>query len=43
MADLAFVFHWAPRDMDSMSPEEIAIWLAKAKARLRAMTGEDDG
>lgn len=33
MADLAVVFHWAPRDMDPMTLEELARWHAKALAR----------
>jgi hypothetical protein len=33
MADLALVFHWTPRDMDPMTPEELARWWLKAKVR----------
>ena len=24
MADIAAIFHWAPRDMDPMTPEDLA-------------------
>ena len=41
MADIAVVFHWAPRDMDPMTPEELARgW---EKARRRAEPEEEDG
>ncbi|EGJ20126.1 hypothetical protein RSWS8N_18239 [Cereibacter sphaeroides WS8N] len=33
MADIAAVFHWPPQSMDPMSPEELARWWAKARAR----------
>lgn len=42
MADIAVVFHWAPRDMDPMSPEELARWWARARARSGA-EDEDNG
>ena len=33
MADIAAIFHWAPRDMDPMTPEDLAGWWARALAR----------
>lgn len=42
MADIATVFHWAPRDMDPMSPWELADWWARALARI-PQGNEDDG
>lgn len=33
MADIALVFHWPPRDMDPMSPEELTRWWHKARRR----------
>lgn len=42
MADIAVVFHWAPRDMDLMTPEELAGWWARARARAQR-GNEDDG
>ncbi|MDR6642777.1 MULTISPECIES: GpE family phage tail protein [Luteibacter] len=33
MADLAVVFHWAPRDMDSMGPAELMVWHERAVER----------
>jgi hypothetical protein len=33
MADLAFVFGWAPADMDPMEPDELRDWRDRAKAR----------
>jgi hypothetical protein len=33
MADIALVFHWTPRDMDPMTPEELARWWHRARAR----------
>lgn len=33
MADLAIVFHWAPRDMDAMSLPELMAWRERARAR----------
>ncbi|MFY9326425.1 MAG: GpE family phage tail protein [Georgfuchsia sp.] len=33
MADIATVFHWAPRDMDAMSLEELAQWREEARKR----------
>lgn len=33
MADIAAVFHWAPREMDPMSIDELMRWHAKATAR----------
>ena len=41
MADLAVVFHWAPRDMDPMTPEELARWHVKAMARLPQENPDD--
>lgn len=41
MADLAIAFHWAPRDMDPMTLEELARWWVKARARMP--DGEEDG
>lgn len=41
MADIAIAFHWAPRDMDPMTLEELARWWAKARARLS--DGAEDG
>lgn len=34
MADIAAVFHWAPRDMNPMSLEELAGWRRRALARI---------
>ncbi len=33
MADLAIVFHWSPRDMDSMSLDELMEWRERARLR----------
>lgn len=33
MANLAFIFHWTPRDMDPMSLEELMGWHARAIQR----------
>ena len=33
MADIAVVFHWAPRDMDPMCLDELSRWWAKARHR----------
>ncbi|WP_439587672.1 GpE family phage tail protein [Hydrogenophaga sp.] len=33
MADLAMVFHWAPRDMDAMSIAELMDWREQARSR----------
>lgn len=33
MADLAMVFHWAPRDMDAMSLSDLMAWREQARAR----------
>lgn len=37
MADIAFVFHWPPSEMDAMSPEELARWWAHAAERWKAV------
>jgi hypothetical protein len=34
MADLAVVFHWAPRDMADMSLTELMEWRERARARV---------
>jgi|GEM_PF-1076610 len=34
MADLALVFHWAPRDMAPMTLAELAEWREAARQRL---------
>lgn len=34
MADIAAVFHWAPRDMDPMGLDELAGWWRRALARI---------
>jgi hypothetical protein len=39
MADIAVVFHWAPRDMDPMSLEELSRWWDHARCRAQP---EDD-
>lgn len=36
MADLAIVFHWAPRDMDGLGLAELMEW--REHARLRTET-----
>lgn len=33
MADLAIVFHWAPRDMDHMSLSDLMQWRDQARKR----------
>lgn len=33
MADLAIVFHWAPRDMDGMQLAELMTWRDQARKR----------
>lgn len=42
MADIAVVFHWAPRDMDPMSLWDLSDWWARARARA-PQGNEDDG
>lgn len=39
MADLAVVFHWAPRDMADMSLAELMDW--RERARTRAEPDDD--
>jgi hypothetical protein len=41
MADIAVVFHWSPRDMDPMTPVELARWWAKARTRAPQEEGTD--
>lgn len=36
MADLAYLFHWAPADMHGMSLAELAHWQALAIERFKA-------
>lgn len=36
MADLAIVFHWAPRDMDAFSLPELMDWHERARVRSQA-------
>lgn len=36
MADIAFVFHWSPADMDPMDLDELARWWDHAAARWKA-------
>ncbi|MCH7275054.1 MAG: GpE family phage tail protein [Paraburkholderia tropica] len=33
MADIATVFHWAPRDMDGFSLSELMDWRERARIR----------
>lgn len=33
MADLAMVFHWAPRDMNAMDIAELMDWREQARRR----------
>lgn len=33
MADLAMVFHWTPREMDTMSLPELMQWREQARVR----------
>jgi hypothetical protein len=33
MADLAVVFHWAPRDMDQLGLHELMAWRERARLR----------
>ncbi len=33
MADLALVFHWAPRDMDTMTLADLMQWREQARRR----------
>lgn len=40
MADIATVFHWAPRDMDGMSVTELMAW--RERARVRAKPTQED-
>lgn len=42
MADIAAIFHWSPRDMDEMTPWELAGWWKKAAARAPQAEGEED-
>lgn len=39
MADIASVFHWQPTTMDEMTPEDLALWWDKARARYEAQNG----
>jgi len=39
MADIAIAFHWAPRDMDPMSLDELSGWWRRARDRMK---GPDD-
>jgi hypothetical protein len=43
MADIAAVFHWAPRDMDPMTIWELARWWGKARARAPQAEEEENG
>ncbi len=36
MADIAYVFHWRPADMDGMSLDELMDWHQLAIARNRS-------
>jgi hypothetical protein len=38
MADLATVFHWAPRDMDDLSLAELMDWRERASLRTQEPT-----
>lgn len=42
MADIATIFHWAPADMDAMSPAELSDWWHRALARVPG-GGDGDG
>ena len=43
MADIAFIFHWSPSEMDVMSPGELMTWhrlaVDRANAKAKATKG----
>ncbi len=41
MADLALVFHWAPRDMDGMSLTDLMDWREQARRRHQGDDGSE--
>jgi len=41
MADIAAVFHWPPSETGAMSPEELAYWWNRARARVPGRNGGD--
>jgi len=40
MADLAYVFHWPPSEMDAMPVDELRAWHDRAVERLKAAQPE---
>jgi len=36
MADIAFIFHWPPSEMDAMSLDELTGWWHRALERVKA-------
>lgn len=43
MADIALVFHWPPGTLEPMGLDELARWREKARVRLEAMAGSQQG
>lgn len=41
MADIAFIFHWSPSDMDAMSLHELTGWWHRALERFKAANRTD--
>ncbi len=40
MADIAFIFHWQLSELEAMTIADLALWHAKARARLEAVRGK---
>lgn len=43
MAELAFVFHWPPSEMDAMTTDEIEAWHDQALRLLKQMKEAQQG
>lgn len=40
MADIAFIFHWPPSEMDAMDLPELTGWWHRALDRFKAANGQ---